>query len=166
MSKIYLSPSSQTANIWTDGTTEAARMQEFSNLVKSGLEAKGHTVYGNDNSLTLDERIAKSNSLSVNAHVALHSNAGGGKGPEVYYYATSTKGKSLASNIESKLKALYGSSRGIKTDSLKETKETTAVAALIEIAFHDNETDVAWMKNNKQKIADAIVDGIVAYLSL
>lgn len=164
MSNIYLSPSSQTANIWTDGTTEAARMQEFSDLVKKGLVAKGHTVYGSDNSLTLDERIAKSNSLSINAHVAIHSNAGGGKGPEVYYYSGSTNGKSLASNIESKLKALYGSSRGIKTDSLKETKDTKAVAALIEIAFHDNSSDVKWMKDNKQKIADAIVSGICNYL--
>lgn len=164
MAKVYLSPSSQTANLWTDGTTEAERMQEFSNLVKKGLEAKGHTVYGNDNSLTLSERIKKSNALSIDAHVALHSNAGGGKGPEVYYYASSTKGKSLASNIESKLKDLYGSSRGIKSDSLTETKDTTAVAALVEIAFHDNSTDVTWMKNNKQKIADAIVSGIVAYL--
>lgn len=164
MSNIYLSPSSQTANKWTDGTTEAERMQAFSDLVKKGLKAKGHTVYGSDNSLSLDERIAASNKLSINAHVALHSNAGGGKGPEVYYYEGSTKGKSLASNIESKLKSLYGSSRGLKTGALKETKETNAVAALIEIAFHDNSSDVTWMKDNKQKIADAIVSGICNYL--
>ncbi len=107
MSKIYLSPSSQTNNKWTDGTTEAARAQEFSNKIKTNLVNAGHTVYGNKNTMTLQERINESNSLSVDAHVAIHTNAGGGNGPLVLYYANSADGKRLAQCIYTELSNLF-----------------------------------------------------------
>ena len=172
MAKIYLSPSSQTNNKWTDGTTEAQRAQEFSNLIKIALQQAGHQVYGSDNTKFGSDnnanrraRINEANNIGVDAYVAIHSNAGaGGKGPEVLYKNGSSKGNQLASAIESRLKKLYGSSRGIKTNETEETSKSKAPSSLVEIAFHDKDSDVKWMKNNKNAIADAIASAICSYL--
>lgn len=64
--KVYLSPSSQTNNVgYGDYGTEADRMQQLSDKVKTKLKALGHTVYGSDNSLDLDERVAASSNAGV-----------------------------------------------------------------------------------------------------
>lgn len=165
--KVYLSPSSQTGNTGVGNYgTEAARMQELSNKVKTKLEAKGHTVYGSDNSKDLAERIEASNKAGVNVHVALHSNAGGGTGPEVWYYTTSTNGKRLAQCIIDEIVGVSGcpTSRGIKASTTyQELKGTNAPAVIIEVAFHDSLSDVNWILNNMNSIAQAIADGIDAY---
>lgn len=171
MAKIYLSPSSQTANLWTDGTSEAERMQEFSDLIKPLLEDEGHTVYGSDNtkfgsdnSENRNSRIKEANDNKVDIYVSLHSNAGGGKGPRVYYYSSSTKGKTLATAINSTLTKLYGNtSQKIVTGNYDELTLTKAPAVIIEIAFHDNTSDVKWMKKNQSAIAEAISKGVCNY---
>lgn len=132
--KVYLSPSSQTENVGVnDYGTEASPMQQLSDKVKTKLTNKGHSVYGSDNSLSLTQRITASNNAGVACHVALHSNAGGGTGPDVWYYSTSSNGKRLAENI---------------------------LAEIVEVAFHDNANDAAWIINNMDAIAQAIADGI------
>lgn len=164
--KIYVSPSSQTANVGV-GTygTEADRMQALSNLLVPKLTAMGHTVYGGTNSLTLTQRINASNAANVNYHVALHSNAGGGTGPETWYYTTSTAGKALGASILAKLKAISAASTGRYNNgstSLVELSDTVAVAVIVEVAFHDNQTDVNWMNAHWNDIAQAIANGINA----
>jgi len=165
--KIYVSPSSQTENVGVGNYgTEADRMQELSGLLVPLLEDAGHTVYGGDNSLTLNERIAESNKANVDLHVALHSNAGGGSGPETWYYTNSTNGKRLAQKILAKLKEIPGASKGrtIKSStSFAELKNTKAVATIVEVAFHDNQNDVDWMLSHWPDIAQAICDGIEEY---
>lgn len=167
--KVYLSPSSQTDNVgYGNYGTEADRMQELSDKIKSKLKNLGHTVYGSDNSLNLDERIAASNKANVDCHVALHSNAANGtaRGPEAYYYSTSTNGKSLAQKVLDKVAAVDGcyKSRGIKaTTTLAECKKTSAPTTLLEVAFHDNKDDAAWIIDKMDDIADAIANGIDAY---
>lgn len=165
--KIYVSPSSQSANIGV-GTygKESDRMQALSDLLVPLLEDAGHTVYGGNNSLTLSERIAASNNADVDLHVALHSNAGGGSGPETWYYTSSTNGQSLAQKILTKLKAISGAATGrtIKSStSLIELSQTSAVATIVEVAFHDNQTDVNWMLAHWSDIAQAICNGIEEY---
>lgn len=165
--KVYLSPSSQTANVGVGNYgTEAKRMQELSSKVKTKLIAKGHTVYGSDNSLTRTQRIAASNNAGVACHVALHSNAGGGTGPEVWYYSTSANGKRLANNIITKITGVKScpKSRGIRPSTeYAELNGTSAPAVIVEVAFHDNANDAAWIINNMDAIAQAIADGINLY---
>lgn len=165
--KVYLSPSSQTANVGVGNYgTEADRMQQLSSKVKSKLEAKGHTVYGSDNSLTLSQRIAASNNAGVACHVALHSNAGGGTGPEVWYYTNSNNGKRLANNIIAEITDVSNCppSRGVKASTgYAELNQTSAPAVIVEVAFHDNANDAAWIIDNMDAIAQAIADGVAAY---
>jgi len=162
--KIYISPSDQSANVGVgDYGTEADRMQELSDLLVPILK-KSHTVYGGSNSISLDSRIKASNDKNVDIHVALHSNAGGGTGPETWYYTDSANGKKLAQAIQTELEDLKGSGRGIKASTkYRELNSTNAVAVLVEVAFHDNQNDVTWMLDNWSKIAKAIADGINTY---
>lgn len=165
--KVYLSPSSQTENVGVnDYGTEAYRMQQLSDKVKTKLTNKGHSVYGSDNSLSLTKRIAASNEAKVACHVALHSNAGGGTGPEVWYYSTSSKGKRLAENILAEIVEVDNcpTSRGVKAStSYAELKNTSAPSVIVEVAFHDNANDAAWIINNMDAIAQAIADGIDSF---
>lgn len=165
--KIYISPSDQKSNVGVGNYgTEADRMQQLSNYVAAALKEMGHTVYGGNNSLNLDQRIAASNNARVDCHVALHSNAGGGTGTEVWYYQSSTNGKRLATNLLNNVTAVSGcpGSRGIKaTTTLKEVRGTTAPCALIEVAFHDRQTDVNWIIGNMAKIGKAIANAINAF---
>ena len=43
----------------------------------------------------------------------------------------------------------------LPTTTLREIRRTTAPAALIEVAYHDNPEDEAWIKNNINQIAEA-----------
>lgn len=166
--KVYLSPSSQTNNVGVGSYgTEADRMQELSDKVKAKLIAKGHTVYGSDNSLSLTERIEASNASGATLHVALHSNAANGnaRGPEAFYKAGSNTGKRLANCILYEIADISGcaASRGLKSDSLLETNNVTCTCTLIEVAFHDNAEDAAWILSHMDDIAEAITTGICEY---
>jgi N-acetylmuramoyl-L-alanine amidase len=71
--------------------------------------------------------------------------------------------KSCSDSILEKISKISGApnSRGSKTDSsLVEVKGTSSTCVLLEVAFHDNASDVAWMEKNWDNIATAIADGI------
>ena len=165
--RVYISPSSQTENVGVGSYgTEAARMQQLSNIVVAALRNMGHTVYGGDNSLTLSQRIQASNNTGVDCHVALHSNAGGGTGPEVWYYSTSNNGKRLAQNILAEIEDVSGcpKSRGVKgSTDYAELKQTSAPAVIVEVAFHDNASDVNRIIGHMNEIGQAIANGINAF---
>lgn len=167
--KIYVSPSSQTANVGVGNYgTEADRMQQLSDYLVPKLRNAGHTVYGGDNSLTLSERVTASNNAGVALHLALHSNAssdGSARGAEALYYPTSTNGKRIAQLAINKISAISGAApgRSVVASTLYEVSNTNAVATIIEVGFHDNTTDAAWIVNNLSKIAQAICDAVAAY---
>ena len=116
--------------------------------------------------MTLSQRIQASNNTGVDCHVALHSNAGGGTGPEVWYYSTSNNGKRLAQNILAEIEDVSGcpKSRGVKgSTDYAELKQTSAPAVIVEVAFHDNASDVNWIIGHMNEIGQAIANGINAF---
>ena len=164
--KVYLSPSDQPGmGVGTYGT-EGYRMQQLSNKVKAALIALGHDVYGSDNTLSLAQRVAASNAANVDVHIALHSNAGGGTGPEIWHYPNSTNGILLSNCIITEVANVQGCppSRGLKSNSTYwDLLGTVAPAAILEVGFHDNAYDAQWIVNNMDDIAQAIAEGIDAY---
>lgn len=180
--KVYLSGSTQENNTGVAGyETEETRMQHLADLVKHFIEkGKGNIeVFRNTGSMSLQQTVADSNNKSPDIHVALHSNAGGGKGTECYYfYATSLddaklNGKRLATLIYNAVAPLtINSDRGCKADNtlysngLYETRETNAIACLIEIMFHDNISDVQDYYNKQDAIALAIAKAIYEYFGI
>jgi len=150
---IYWSPSTQENNrgVGSYGTEEQ-RMNELCSKVMYYVNQGGgnFTQYRNNQAWDLKTVVNDSNSKVVDLHIALHSNAGGGKGTECYYYyKTAQDGKRLATILYNQVAPkTISSDRGVMPDNklysngLYETRETNAPAALIEIMFHDNIVDV------------------------
>lgn len=166
MPKVYVSPSVQE---WNRGVgaygTEEQRMQVIGALVETYLRANGFDVRRNRPDMTLKEVIADSNRYRPDAHVAIHSNAGGGEGTEVWYYPTSEKGKKLAQCLYDEVAPLSpGKDRGLKTSAtFAELKGTIAPAVILEVGFHDNPEDAAWIMSKPREIAKAIARGVCRY---
>lgn len=167
--KIYVSPSVQD---WNKGVgsygTEEKRMNQLADLVIPLLRINGfNQVYRNRPDMSLEQIVKDSNSKidSNDLHVALHTNAGGGKGTEIFYYSGSEKGKALAINIYNEVaKVTPNPDRGIKTgDGFREINGTKGIAVILETVFHDNQEESDWMIRNMEYVAKAVVRGICKY---
>jgi N-acetylmuramoyl-L-alanine amidase len=166
--KVYLSPSTQENNIGTDNFgTEEQRMNIIADYMVQELQ-KYFDVRRNRPEMTLSQVIQDSNAWGADIHVAVHSNAGGGEGTEIWHYPGSINGKRLAECIYKQLAPLSpGKDRGVKSNNnFAELKKTKAVAVIIEVGFHDNVTDAEWIKSHPKQIADAINKGIFEYAGI
>lgn len=169
---VYLSPSLQEWNKGiVDYGTEEERMNQIADVVERILKSKGYDVRRNNPENTLSQTVAESNKIGPAVHVAIHSNASGpsgkGKGPEIYANRPDTSGDRLAKAIYSEIEKIYPNKedgRGVLyTKNLYEVIRTLAPAALLEVAFHDNEQDAKWIMDNIEPIGQAIATGIDNY---
>lgn len=179
MRTVYLSASTQSGNIGTDGVSEKTRMRELQAKVNWYIQqGRGDIgVYMNTDSMTLGQTISDSNSKNPDIHVAMHSNAsGGGEGTEVYYSnypILSQESKNLATILYNNIAlVLVGKDRGVKPDTnlydtgLAETRDTTAKACLIEYFFHDNYADVVDYLNKVELVAINTARAIYEYFGI
>ncbi len=115
-------------------------------------------------------------------YVSWHSNAGGGRGTSTYTYTgnsgaavtgSESLGSSIQSNIVDAMRALYDSGwtdRGNLQAAFAEVSpyhNPETPSALIEMAFHDEATDVEYLKDPEFRAdaSRAIYRGIVDYFS-
>lgn len=166
--KIYINPSVQYKNLYAnDLGNEGEHMREISIILTDMLiDYTNLVVYANNSypGLSLSQSIKESNDYDVDYHIALHSNAGGGKGSEGWHSYSSKK---LTQSILTELdEILPYKTRGLKdgSKSLYEIKNTNSCATLIEVLFHDDYMQAKFITTNYYKIAKAIFDGIVSYL--
>ena len=137
-------------------------------LNKEGFEvAYSRTT---DVSVSLGERVFKSNRFRADVFLSIHCNAftdTQAQGVETFYYKTSGKGKQLAAKIQANIvnKGIYSRDRGIKPGSFYVLKKTRAVAALVELGFITNRVDLEIMLRNKEEFAKVIAESIKEYLS-
>ena len=155
MPRIYLSPSLQEYNPFYGGGSE----EEVMNLIADAMEPA----------------IADSNNSNVDFHLAIHSNAappsvaGTRRGPVVYYYATSPYGRQMAELIADELREIYPDPSKVQvlpTTTLRELRRTNAPSALVEVAYHDNPEDAAWIRGNIDEIGKALSNAVAAYFGL
>lgn len=170
MSKsVYLSPSAQEQNLGY-GTygTEETRMNQIADVTQKVLLDHGVVVYRNIPEWSLAQIVIDSNRVKPDLHFAIHSNAGGGRGAEVFAYSPGGNGEKAAKAIYSEIEPLTPTSdRGVKFNpSLYELKNTDAPAALVEIAFHDNADDANWIIYNIEAIGIALAKGVLNYLGI
>lgn len=166
MPKVYVSPSVQEHNVGVgDYGTEAQRMQVIGALVETYLRANGFDVRRNRPEMSLKDIILDSNRYRPDAHVAIHSNAGGGEGTEAWHYPGSEQGRKLAQCVYDEVAPLSpGKDRGLKTSAVfAELRSTIAPAVIIEVGFHDNPADAAWIMSQPREIAKAIARGVCRY---
>lgn len=170
MSKaIYLSPSMQENNVGAGSYgTEEKRMNQVADVVERVLIDHGVKVYRNKPDWTLQQAVKDSNSKKPDLHYAIHSNAGGGRGGEVFAYAPSGEGEKAARAIYFELEPITPTSdRGVKFNpKLYELNSTNAPAALVEIAFHDNADDAKWIIDNIEGIGIALAKGVLKYFGI
>lgn len=156
---IYLNPSVQIHNMFYDNScSEAEAMNIVANKIYSALSKDARfIVYINNNMKKLSESVKESNSLKVDYHLALHTNAGGGSGSECYYVNNSSFASNLLTTFTSHH---YFPSRGIKNgNTLYELKNSTAKnKALIEFLFHDNAKEAEFIKANYDLLAASVVE--------
>jgi len=156
--RIYLSPSRQPANTYAAGkTNEQVQMHRVADACASALRVAGHTVAVALATQTLEGRVREANNGKFDFYVAIHSNAGGGKGVEVLAPSRHAS--------DSTVKAIYAAldflspnkGRGIKVrDNLYELNAANMPVCLPEVEFHDNAAGAQWIIDNAVKIGQAI----------
>ena len=172
---IYLSPSTQENNYYVNGGTEEYYMNLLADKMIPYLDASGIRYVRNTPSMTAGSSIAASNAGNYDLHLALHSNAtpegryGTIRGSIVFYYPGSTQGQRAANIIADGLKAIYplpNLVRAESTTAIGEVRRVRAPSVFLELAFHDNEDDAAWIVNNLDAIARNLVLSLTEYFGI
>ena len=156
--KIYLSASNQTDNMYNTKAQMsecdvcyliAQRTQDYLSSI-NGIECKLGSKHD-----TMANKVKASNDFKADYHICIHTNAGGGKGTEVYI-APKNINDIIVNKVYKNVSNLTPTpDRGIKDGlTLYEVKYTNAKAIYIEVEFHDSYGD--WIFENVDKIAYAI----------
>ena len=168
MPRIYLSPSTQQNNVGVSPfTNEEAEMNKIADALVPLLLRDGRfTIKRNTPDMDVYQIAKDSNDFKADIHVAIHSNAGGGIGTEVFAYGPNTNSEKLAKALYNQIAPLSpGADRGVKyKPGLVEVGDMVgATSALIELDFHDNQAGAAWIASSHQAIANALYRGICDY---
>lgn len=152
-----------------DEVTEDRKVKD---IIVKYLKMDGHEVLdvtptnSNSSAQDLSFGVSKANAWGADYFCSIHFNAGGGRGTEVLYYNGSSKGKSKAEKIASKIAELGFINRGAKVDTrgLYELRNTKMPANIIEVCFVDNQSDVnLYRQLGIEKIGKAIAEGIIGH---
>lgn len=175
MPSLYLSPSLQQNNPYIIGGSEEEYMNLVADAMKPYLRSSGIRFTRNDPEMTLSQVIAQSNAGKYDLHLALHSNAspeslsGELRGTDAYYYDNSSAGQKAATIIANNFKEISPTPdrvRPVGTTTLAEVVRTKAPSVLVEIAYHDNEEDAEWIRDNIQPIARNLVMSLADYFNI
>ncbi|MEQ2442153.1 N-acetylmuramoyl-L-alanine amidase [Pseudoflavonifractor sp. CLA-AP-H29] len=175
MPKIYLSPSTQENNLYVNGGTEEEWMNRLADAMEPYLVSSGIQFTRNTPDMTAASSITASNAGQYDLHLALHSNAapdgqyGQIRGIIVFYYPTSPRGKRAAVIMADNLKTIYPLPNNVRaegTTSIGEVRRVRAPAVFLELGYHDNPDDAAWVKNNLESIARNLVLSLTEYFGI
>lgn len=164
--KVYLNPSVQVNNLYVNNLgTEAGNMNDICQYMVEKLKnVEFISLKYNLRYLSLANSIKESNDFNADIHLALHSNAGGGQGSEIY----TSNDTHFATYIYEKYTSQIGNfkKRGVKiNNTFYEIKNIKAKnRALIELLFHDNVNEATFIVNNKKKIAKILSNAIITYI--
>lgn len=182
--KIYISPANHYKPYIIKGYTEKEQMDKLAPLLVKelekyeGVEPIITTVYNADRQYTGRPEEAKS--LGCDIYVALHSNAGGGKGACLFYHPSFALSKALALGIVGELNricpiksnravqpAIYAWDTGaFNFGELRVPAKYGIAPVLIEHEFHDTVEGAAWIINHPEDIAKADAKAIAEVLGL
>ena len=139
------------------------------------LYASGVTVVRNSPEMTAASSIAASNNVMPDLHLAIHSNAapeslsGQLRGTDVYYSPQSQNGRRAAEIFAENLRIIYPDPEDVQarsTTSIGEVTRTRSPAVLVELAYHDNPADAAWIRDNINAIARNLALSVTEYFHI
>ena len=153
------------------GLRECDVAKSVADLVEHYLTAAGVEVLGSLQSDSLHEVVSASNRADADVFISIHCNAcnGSANGTEVWHYYGSGEGEKLADCIQNQIVDALGTvDRGVKgakpgVNGLYVLNNTDAVAVLVELAFIDNESDAALLRERQDEFARAIARGVTDY---
>ena len=172
---IYLSPSTQENNLYVSGGTEEEWMNRLADAMEPWLTACGIRYTRNTPEMTAASSIRASNAGDYDLHLALHSNAapegsyGQVRGVLVFYYPGSVRGRQAADLVAAQLRGVYPLPQLVQvraTTAIGEVRRVRAPSVFLELGYHDNRDDAAWVKSSLEPIAQAIVRGLTEYFGL
>ncbi len=156
--RIYLSASNQTDNIYNTQAQMsecdvcyliAQKTQDYLSSI-NGIESK---LGGKHD--TMANKVKASNEFESDYHICIHTNAGGGKGTEVYIAPKNINDVIVNKVYKNVANLTPNPDRGIKNGlNLYEVKYTNAKCIYVEVEFHDSYGD--WIFENVDEIAYAI----------
>ena len=156
------------------GLRECDVAKSVADLVADYLKMAGVEVVGNLQNDGLYDIVSASNRTDADIFISIHCNACNGvaQGTEVWHYYGSGEGEKLSQCMQNQIvDALETVDRGTKgakpgVNGLYVLSNTDAVAVLIELAFIDNESDAALLRERKDDFARAIARGATDYEAL
>ena len=172
---IYLSPSTQEKNQYVIGGSEEYHMNQLADAMIPYLVSNGIQYNRNTPDMTAGSSIRQGNEGWYDFYLALHSNAAGegnyGKqrGVIAFYFPGSVNGHRAADIFVRNMKEIYPLPNLVRTEpttGLGEVARSRAPAVLIEIGYHDNETDALWITSQKTVIAQNLVRSLTEYFDL
>ncbi len=175
MPTIYLSPSTQEANLYITGGSEEYWMNLLADELEPWLMSSGIKYVRNTPQMTAASSISASNAGNYDLHLALHSNAapegkyGTARGIMAFYAPNSRNGQRAAMLIAENLRSIYPLSDKVRAEAttyLGEVTRTRAPAVLVEIAYHDNEEDANWITSNLESIAEKLALSVAEYFGV
>ncbi len=172
---IYLSPSTQENNLYVSGGSEEYWMNRLADDMVPFLDSSGIQYSRNTPDMTAASSIAASNRGNYDLHLALHSNAapegqyGQVRGVLVFYYPGSVEGRRAAEIFTENLKKIYpipSLVRAEPTTTIGEVRRVRAPSVFLELGYHDNPDDAAWVKGNLELIARNLVGSLCQYFGI
>lgn len=162
--KIYLSPSSQPANLYSAGNTnEQTQCIRIAQFAKKAFDRCGFDCIVGEADIDFTGRTAESNRFGADIHIPIHTNAGGGHGVRVFVYGRTPARMVYAQPVYDAINAIcpYKSTSGVtENPGLHEVKYSNGKCVYVEAAFHDNADEAQWIINNVEQIGEAICEGI------
>ena len=169
MTKIYLAPSNQTANRYVYGnTTEAVQCQAIAKLIPNYLTDYDCEVKIGAASVSLQNKAKEATVWGADVYLSIHSNAGGGRGTEVWYDPNKEDSKAFAQAMYNVIAPIStGKDRGLKRSaSFIDCVHPTMPSCIVELDFHDWMDGAKWIVESHETIAQAFARGLIAYLDI
>lgn len=175
MPNIYLSPSTQEYNQYVTGGSEEYHMNQIADAMEPYLRSSGIRFSRNTPDMTAASSIRASNAGNYDLHLAIHSNAappaqaGQIRGSDIYYFPGSVQGQRAANIFAQNIRQIYPLPELVRTltsRSIGELRLTRAPAVFLELAYHDNPEDAAWIIGNIDTIARTLVKSLTDYFGI
>lgn len=164
--KIYLSPSTQSGNIYASGNTnEMAQCEKIADAAAAALKRCGFEVKVGKAGDSMQNRCNESDAFKADIHMPIHTNAYNGKvtgGTRIFCYSSAAVNTAPANAVLKTLGAISpGTADSVTVNTgLYEINTPKAITVYVECEFHDTKTGADWIIKNIKNIGEAICQGL------